>query len=497
METDMIKEGILNIGTPESAGISSGHIANYLGRLRDMNYDLHSLQIVKDQKLIFANAAEPYTLRDGHRLLSAAKPILAAAVLFAIDEGALTFESRILPLFADKLPAEYDRRLEAVTVYDLLTMQTGQNSDEAFRQFIENQDIDLCACFFRTPMDCEPGTRFFYNNAVPHLLFTLVERATGVDIGTYIREKLGTPLGMDIVAQYNKDHVYDPVTTVVTAEGFLKLGLWFLQQGKWDGKQLLDSELMKRACTQQVWTGVEEAGYHNGKGYCMQLWKNAFGGCRMDGGGGQYALILPEQNMVAAIMGNDSRGEQAVRLFYDEILCKMIGRALPADPEERLRLEAAGKKMSRAPYWTVPHHGEWEDRAKGTFRFLSNPWRIETVNLCFRRKTVILLIEQHGDKNEYEIGLDGAWCESPIPLILEPDVSIQNRIYGPDPRVCMLTGGWEEKAVFVISCKSIASMGEYVFRFAFHEGKLEIRIPNGISGGMKPEEGTSCVQSAM
>ena len=104
-----------------------------------------------------------------------------------------------------------DERFKRITVYDLMTMQCGQESDAAFIRFLENPEDDLCAGFFRTPMDCEPGKRFYYNNAVPHLLFFLVERSTGKDIKTYMDEKLCRPLGIRIEAQYNAVGVYDPV----------------------------------------------------------------------------------------------------------------------------------------------------------------------------------------------------------------------------------------------------------------------------------------------
>ena len=52
METNILKDGTIKEGTPESVGIASGHIANYLMRLRDIDYDIHSLQIVKDLSLI-------------------------------------------------------------------------------------------------------------------------------------------------------------------------------------------------------------------------------------------------------------------------------------------------------------------------------------------------------------------------------------------------------------------------------------------------------------
>lgn len=488
-------EEILEKTSPEEVGISSRHIAAYLRKLRAMDYDLHSFQIVKDGRLIFAEAAAPYTLESPHRLLSAAKAIIAAAVFFAVEEEQLSLNDNIIKYFRDKLPQEYDERFERITLYDLLTMQSGQNSDEAFLYFLEHSDIDLCASFFRTPMDCEPGTQFFYNNAIPHLLFSLVERATGRNIEEWIDEKLCRPLGIKIKAQYNAEHIYDPVTIVISARDFLKLAMWFLQMGNWRGEQLLNPELIKMACTQQTWTGNQEAGYHNGKGYCMQLWKNAFGGCRMDGGGGQIALILPEYNMTAVFMGNESRSDQAIQLFYEEILSKIHGWSLPADREGETGLLEAAENMNRAPFGVQPH-AEAERMACGKkYLFPDNKWKIETLCFQFESEETVLAVRQDGKEDVFSIGLKACWHENKKPLLLAPDISIQNRIYGPDPEHCCLSGGWKTSSVFEVVCKSLASMGEYVFCFSFRKDGMELMIPGGISAGMKSDKGHTCLKS--
>lgn len=480
---------------PEEVGIASGHIISYLQRLREIDYDLHSFQIIKDGKLIFAEAAEPYTLESPHRLLSAAKAIIAAAVFFAIDEGKLSLDDKIIGYFKDKLPKKYDERMDKITLYDLLTMQSGQNSDKAFMYFIEHPETDLCESFFSTALDCEPGTEFFYNNSIPHLLFFLVERATGVDIEQWINKKLCSPLGIRIIAQYNKEHVYDPVTTVISSNDFLKLALWFLQLGKWEGKQLLNPELIKMACTQQTWTGNSEAGYQNVKGYGMQLWRNAFGGCRMDGGGGQIALILPEYNMVTVIMGNDSRGDQAICIFYEEILSKIHGKYLPVDAKVERQLFKAAQNMSRAPFGVAAHTKIEQNIARKWYQFSDNKWGIEMLCFRFEKERAILQVKQKEKEDCFSIGLEAEWCESEKSLLLEPDTSVQNCIYGLEPDHCFLSGGWKTSSVFQVVCKSLASMGEYVFFFSFLDGGMEVSIPEGISAGMKSDKGYMCLKS--
>lgn len=58
-------------------------------------------------------------------MFSAAKAIVAVAILIAIDESRLSLDDPITKFFKDSLPENYSERFDRMTVYDLLTMHTG------------------------------------------------------------------------------------------------------------------------------------------------------------------------------------------------------------------------------------------------------------------------------------------------------------------------------------------------------------------------------------
>jgi CubicO group peptidase (beta-lactamase class C family) len=186
-----IENGSLPTSAPEEQGIASADIAAFLMDVEARAFDLHSVQIVRNGKLCFSAAAEPFSIDSLHRAYSATKGIIAAAVLFAIQEGKLDLDDAIIGFFReDELPERVDERYRRLTLYDMLTMQVGQKSDAAFLRIIfEDPNGDLIRCFFDTPMPDEPGTRFFYNNAVPQMLCYVVERATGTRFEDYLRSR--------------------------------------------------------------------------------------------------------------------------------------------------------------------------------------------------------------------------------------------------------------------------------------------------------------------
>lgn len=106
----------------------------------------------------------------------------------------------------------------------------------------------------------------------------------------------------------------------------------------------------------------------------------------MDGGGGQIALILPEQNMVAVIMGNESRGEQAIELFYEEILSKIQGKELRRESKGIQFLETAKKNMGRICCETVFNDELITAVNEKCYYFPENLWGLQSVRLSFEKE---------------------------------------------------------------------------------------------------------------
>ena len=56
--------------TPESVGIPSGAIADFVRDLMDARHCLHTVSVVKDGALVFEGAFSPMTLDEPHRMYS-------------------------------------------------------------------------------------------------------------------------------------------------------------------------------------------------------------------------------------------------------------------------------------------------------------------------------------------------------------------------------------------------------------------------------------------
>ncbi len=115
---------------------------------------------------------------------------------------------------------------EKITIWNQLTMTSGLN-DTLYNPY----------CTLDTCLDCiaEPGTRWAYHNAPYTLLIDVINNSVGKNINAYINEKLTPRTGIKgwfFPVGYNK-------LFLSTARVMARFGLLVLNNGNWDGDQIM------------------------------------------------------------------------------------------------------------------------------------------------------------------------------------------------------------------------------------------------------------------
>lgn len=195
-------------------------------------------------------------------LFSASKSFTGAAVGFAVQEGLLRLDDRLIELFPDEAP----------------------------------------------------GTHFVYSNVGPYLAGLAVQKRAGCDLVDYLMPRLFAPLGIQRTVWE-----VDPLGRTFGAAGLLlalpelhKLGLLYQQGGQWQGKQLLDPNWVRESGSKQVEN--EEDGY----GYLF--WRGKYDSYRADGLYGQYSVILPAQEAVITCTAESRNQKQLLETLLDAIV---------------------------------------------------------------------------------------------------------------------------------------------------------------------------------
>ena len=245
---------------------------------------------------------------------SASKSVTSCAVGFAVQEGLLSLEERLVDAFPQDLPEAISENLERATVRDLLTMCLGQEHGElmgAQRPLYKERDWVKQALSF--PFTDAPNTKFVYNNVGPYLAGVLVQRRSGCDLVSYLTPRLFEHLGI-----VRPTWEIDPLGRTFGAGGlFLTLselhtfGQFYLQNGQWNGKQLLDSEWVKASTSKQVDNGAY--------GYGYLFWGGEQGTFRADGKYGQLSILCRDKDAVITVVCECRDGAALNRAIFDQL----------------------------------------------------------------------------------------------------------------------------------------------------------------------------------
>lgn len=219
-------------------------------------------------------------------LFSASKSFTGAAVGFAVQEGLLRLNDRLIELFPDEAPENPSENLCRATIRDALTMCIGQSR----------------------------GYLMGAQRVGPYLAGLAVQKRAGCDLVDYLMPRLFTPLGIQRTVWE-----VDPLGRTFGAAGLLlalpelhKLGLLYQQGGQWQGKQLLDPNWVRESGSKQVEN--EEDGY----GYLF--WRGKYDSYRADGLYGQYSVILPAQEAVITCTAENRNQKQLLETLLDAIV---------------------------------------------------------------------------------------------------------------------------------------------------------------------------------
>ena len=233
---------------------------------------------------------------------SISKSITGTAIGFALAEGLLQMEDPVTRLLPDFLPSPVGPHLEHLTLYHLLTMTTGQQKAYLMgeqRPFMREKDYVRFA--LSRPFEEEPGFCFHYSNVGPYLAGVILEEKTGQSLAEYLMPRLFEPLDIPFPA-WEKDpmgHTFGAGGIELTSTEVSRFGQLYLQDGLWQGRQVLPPSWVRRV--ERTWVSGPD-----GQGdYSLLFWRGRHDSLSAVGRFGQYCTILKEKNAVIVLNGHD------------------------------------------------------------------------------------------------------------------------------------------------------------------------------------------------
>lgn len=261
-----------------------------------------ALLIWRDGELLHEEYQNGYDENTPHALGSVTKSVLSALIGIAAGEGRIKgADQKVIDFYPDAAIAPGQESKRDMTIAHLLNMTSGLDSagiDDAFWDA-----PDLGKAIFELPQEAAPGTKFAYLGVTAGLLSSLLTRAVGGKSALeYANEKLFGPLGIT-GAQWESEAdgtSWGSSGLSLKPRDMLRIGLLYLNNGSFDGKQILpaawvsQSRPAARDPKQEYWS-------RESLNYCFYAHEGTSYAAR--GSGGHFIVVDPDNNTVIVRTG--------------------------------------------------------------------------------------------------------------------------------------------------------------------------------------------------
>ena len=289
--------------TPEDLSMDSSRLQGLVDYVEENDYPIHSVVVIKNGYIVLEDYfGSHFDVNSTHLLYSVTKSFTSALIGIAIDQGYIDNVSQLLlPFFPEYTITNVDDRRELITIEHLLTMRSGMAWDESSAPY-SSPENDVYHLYrgdgvnhsLNLDMVANPGDVFHYNTGASHLLSAIVQVATGMTTLEFARENLFDPLGIS-PAYWGRDLAgwyTGGFDLRISARNMAKFGWLFLNNGTWDGQQIISEEWVRTSTS----TITELANY---EGYGYQWWTMPELGIYFAAGlYGQYIYVIPEHDIV-------------------------------------------------------------------------------------------------------------------------------------------------------------------------------------------------------
>lgn len=266
--------------------------------------------LIKDQKIIYEHYWDGYGTESLSNSFSMAKSVVGLLIGAAIDDG---FIDNVDEPIAEYIAEFNSSTNDHLTIKEVLSMSSGLNWDESYGSLFSTTTEayygkNIKELIYGLEVVEKPGVEFKYLSGNTQLLAMVVEAATGKTISDYASEKFWKPMGAVNDALWCLDDEDGMEKAYCcfnsNARDFARWGQLILNEGMWNGKELISPEFVK-AATQPANLVDEDGEAVDFYGY--QWWihhANGWDVPYMRGILGQYVFAIPEENAVLVRLGH-------------------------------------------------------------------------------------------------------------------------------------------------------------------------------------------------
>lgn len=307
--------------TPSAQGIDPAAVLAFVDAVdADPTVEVHALMLLRHGHVVAEGCWSPHTPERTRLLYSLSKSFTATALGFAVQEGLVGLDDPAVSHFPELSDVVTDPRSRAITVSQLAAMASGHDR-EMWDEAVRRDWADPVRGFLTIPPDEDPGTLFAYSQPCTFTVASIIQRAAGTGLTQYLRPRLLDPLGIgDVGWQAWPGNGVEAGFSGLFArvEDVAKLGLLYLQGGRWGDTQLIPRDFVDLATARRIATPAD-GNPDWAQGYGLGFWMSRHG-YRGDGAFGQFCVVLPKLDTVVAITAGTENMQGVLDHVWEHLL---------------------------------------------------------------------------------------------------------------------------------------------------------------------------------
>jgi CubicO group peptidase (beta-lactamase class C family) len=398
---------------PTEQGVDPAAVLDFLDAVdSDPAVEVHSMMLLRRGHVVAEGWWAPHTPERDRLVYSVSKSFTATALGFALDEGLVRLDDTVVSHFPE-LADDAAEDAMPLTLRDLASMASGHDHD-TWQDALASDPLEPVRGFLRRAPNRPVGQHFTYNQSCTYTLAAVIQRRSGMRLTEYLRPRLFAPLGIGEVAWQSRPAGREIGFSGLYArtEDIAKLGLLYLRRGRWDDRQLIPQWYVDEATSVRVATPAEPtADWRQGYGYQFWISRHGF---RADGAFGQFALVLPEQDVVVAL----TAGTEATQELLDHVWRHLLPGCEAFDPgndrQAELDQRLEGLQLAPAPGHRPP--SRWEDWTSASFSVTTQPEEplastITSIGITGTSEALRVALAEPANELTVDVGI-GTWAVS-------------------------------------------------------------------------------------
>lgn len=328
------------VSTLEAERIDRAAIERFVQKLIDMPMDgisssqIHSLLIARNGKLVLEEYFHGYDRDTPHDTRSASKSWTNVLIGAAMQAGVpIRLDTPVYQTMLGQAPADLDPRKKAMTLEHLISMTAGFDCDDSgdrpgdedvMQQ--QTQEPDWYRFSLDVPMAWNSGDKIVYCSMKPNLAAGMLEKIASEPLPEMFHRLVAKPMRMGRYHLFLQPtgQAYGGGGHHFTTRDFMKLTQLFLNDGKWEGRQIVSPDwARKSSAALRVLSPTSGQTY----GYLWNSVAYDYKGRKLHayfpgGNGGQVYIGIPDLALLIAFTGGN---------YADRVLFRAQRQFVPED----------------------------------------------------------------------------------------------------------------------------------------------------------------------